>query len=231
MTIARQDLTRITLAVLSIGLLILGSLWILRPFLGAVIWATMVVVASWPMLRWLQARLWGRRWLATAMMTSALMLMFVVPLTLAIGTIVLEADRLIAWGKGLAALRLSPPPEFLQKIPFIGGKIAAAWEQALAAGAEGLTARLAPYANDIVRWFVSEVGGGVGVLKRVGDNGIWHGILPNSQTTTSRDSFTTSKRLPPRAKRGVSSIENRATPPADALADGRGFLAGSRRKT
>ncbi len=159
MTIARQDLTRITLAVLSIGLLILGSLWILRPFLGAVIWATMVVVASWPMLRWLQARLWGRRWLATAMMTSALMLMFVVPLTLAIGTIVLEADRLIAWGKGLAALRLSPPPEFLQKIPFIGGKIAAAWEQALAAGAEGLTARLAPYANDIVRWFVSEVGG------------------------------------------------------------------------
>jgi predicted PurR-regulated permease PerM len=158
-TIARQDLTRITLAVLSIGLLILGSLWILRPFLGAVIWATMVVVASWPMLRWLQARLWGRRWLATAMMTSALMLMFVVPLTLAIGTIVLEADRLIAWGKGLAALRLSPPPEFLQKIPFIGGKIAAAWEQALAAGAEGLTARLAPYANDIVRWFVSEVGG------------------------------------------------------------------------
>jgi predicted PurR-regulated permease PerM len=158
-TLARQDITRITLAVLSIGLLILGALWILRPFLGAVIWATMVVVASWPMLLWLQARLWGRRWLATAVMTSALMLTFVVPLTLAIGTIVLEADRLIAWGKGLAALRMSPPPEFIYKVPFVGAKIAAAWEQALASGAEGLVSRLAPYANDIVRWFVSEVGG------------------------------------------------------------------------
>jgi predicted PurR-regulated permease PerM len=154
----RPDLARITLAVLSIGLLILGSLWILRPFLGAVIWATMVVVASWPLLLWLQARLWGRRWLATTVMTSGLLLMFVVPLTLAIGTIVMEADRLIDWGRRLAELRLSPPPEFLHKVPIIGSGIAAAWEQALASGAEGLMARLAPYANDIVRWFVSEVG-------------------------------------------------------------------------
>jgi predicted PurR-regulated permease PerM len=158
-SLPRPDLARITLSVLSIGGLILGSLWVLRPFLGAVIWATMVVVASWPMLLWLQARLWGRRWLATAVMTTALLLMFVVPLALAIGTIVLEADRLIAWGKGLAQLRLSPPPEFVHKVPVFGDRLAALWEQAVASGAEGLLARLAPYANDIVRWFVSEVGG------------------------------------------------------------------------
>jgi predicted PurR-regulated permease PerM len=157
-TIARHDLARITLSVLSIGLLILGALWILRPFLGAVIWATMVVVASWPMLLWLQRRLYGRRWLATALMTSALLLTFVVPLTLAIGTIVLESDRLIAWGKGLAELKLSPPPAFLHQVPVIGGKLAAMWEQAFASGAEGMVARLAPHANDIVRWFVAEVG-------------------------------------------------------------------------
>jgi predicted PurR-regulated permease PerM len=159
LTYARPDIARITLSVLSIGGLILGSLWILRPFLGAVIWATMVVVATWPLLLWLQARLWGRRWLATTVMTSALLLMFVVPLTLAIGTIVAESDRLISWGRGLASLRMSPPPDLIGRIPLVGGKLVAAWEQAVAAGAEGLFARVAPYANDIVRWFVSEVGG------------------------------------------------------------------------
>jgi predicted PurR-regulated permease PerM len=35
---------------LFIGGLIAGSLWILRPFLPAVIWATMIAVATWPLL-------------------------------------------------------------------------------------------------------------------------------------------------------------------------------------
>ncbi len=61
MTEPRREIARITLSVLTIGVLILGSLWILRPFLGAVIWATMVVVATWPVLLWLQDKLWGRR--------------------------------------------------------------------------------------------------------------------------------------------------------------------------
>ena len=158
MTDYRADLARTTLSVLFIGGLILGSLWILRPFLGAVIWATMVVVATWPLLHWLQRRLWGRRWLATTVMTSTLLLVFVVPLSLAIVTIVSESDRLIGWGKDLADLRISSPPEFIHKLPIVGAKVAAAWEQAVASGAEGLIARVAPYANDIVRWFVSEVG-------------------------------------------------------------------------
>ena len=38
-----------------------GSLWILRPFLPAVIWATMIVVATWPFLLRVQSMLGGRR--------------------------------------------------------------------------------------------------------------------------------------------------------------------------
>ena len=158
MTEPRRELARVTLGVLTLVLLILGSLWILRPFLGAVIWATMVVVATWPMLQGLQRRLWNRRSLATAAMTSALLLVFVVPLSLAIVTIVSESDRLIGWGKRLADLRMSQPPEFVTSLPIIGTKITAAWEQAVASGAEGLIAKVTPYADSIVRWFVAEVG-------------------------------------------------------------------------
>ena len=55
------ELTRILLTVLVIGGLIAASLWILRPFLGAIIWATMIVVATWPVMIMVQRRLGGRR--------------------------------------------------------------------------------------------------------------------------------------------------------------------------
>jgi predicted PurR-regulated permease PerM len=54
-----RDIPRITLAVLFIGAMIVASLWVLRPFIGATIWAATGVVATWPMMIGLQARLEG----------------------------------------------------------------------------------------------------------------------------------------------------------------------------
>ncbi len=51
----RRDLTRTVLAVLLMAILIGASFWILRPFLLAIIWAAMIVVATWPMMLKLQA--------------------------------------------------------------------------------------------------------------------------------------------------------------------------------
>ena len=50
-----RDLAQMTLGILFIAGLIAASFWILRPFLPAIIWATMVVVATWPVMRALQA--------------------------------------------------------------------------------------------------------------------------------------------------------------------------------
>ena len=58
---AGREIARITLGVLFIGLLIGASLRILQPFLGALVWATMIVVATWPMMVATEARLGGRR--------------------------------------------------------------------------------------------------------------------------------------------------------------------------
>ena len=49
---AHRDLTRTTLAIFCIVGLIALSLWVLRPFLAATVWATMIVVATWPATRW-----------------------------------------------------------------------------------------------------------------------------------------------------------------------------------
>ena len=59
-----RDLPRTTLGVLFIGLLIVTTLWLLRPFIAPTIWAVMIVVSTWPMLRWFESKLWRRRSLA-----------------------------------------------------------------------------------------------------------------------------------------------------------------------
>jgi len=45
-----QDLTPTVLAVLFLGMLIGLLFWILMPFLVAIIWATMIVVTTWPVM-------------------------------------------------------------------------------------------------------------------------------------------------------------------------------------
>ena len=87
-TAARQDLARITLAVLCLLVLIAASLWVLRPFLLASVWATMLVVSTWPMMKALQARLGNRRAPAVALMTLAMLLLLIVPLWAALATLV-----------------------------------------------------------------------------------------------------------------------------------------------
>jgi len=154
-----RDLARTTFAVLFIGALLGASLWVLRPFLGATIWATMVVVATWPVLTRLQALLWGRRALAVTVMTLLLLLLFVVPLVLAIVTVVDSADQLVAWAKLVAAWRPGEQaPEWLRQLPGLGGVADRLWAQLRALGLAEVMPRLTPYAGNVTRWFVAEIG-------------------------------------------------------------------------
>jgi len=156
---ARYDLPRITFGVLALGLLIGISLWILRPFLGPTIWATMIVVATWPLMLRVQRQLAGKRWLAVTVMTLGLLLLFVVPLVVAIFTIVQNADQIVAWARAVTSFRFGPgAPAWVAALPLVGGRLAGLWEQAVAAGLDGLLARLTPYAGNLTRWFVAEVG-------------------------------------------------------------------------
>ena len=158
------DLARTTFAVLFIGALLAASLWILRPFLGPAIWATMVVVATWPLMLRVEGLLWRRRWLAVAVMSLLLLLLFVVPLSVAIVTIVGNADRMVDWAKLATTYRLpDAPPLWLQQLPLVGGMVEKAWQQAAELGLRDLLPRLSPYAGNLTRWFVAEVGS-VGLL-------------------------------------------------------------------
>jgi predicted PurR-regulated permease PerM len=154
----QRDLTRTVLAVLFIGGLLGLSLWILRPFLAALIWAVMIVVASWPLLRAAQSLLWGRRWLAVTVMTLALLLLLIVPFTAAIATIVANADTIGGWAKALSEFNIPPPPVWLGNLPVIGHYGAQLWQDLASDGADLLMVKIVPYAGGFSKWFVAQVG-------------------------------------------------------------------------
>ena len=157
------DIARTTLQLLALGILIAGSFWILRPFLVALTWATIIVVATWPLLLRAQAWLWGKRSAAVAVMTIALLLILVVPLYFAIETIVDNADQIANWSKSMATLTVPQPPARLGAVPIFGAKLVARWQQVAAASPDEISAGLWPIAHALVLWFVGQVGS-VGLL-------------------------------------------------------------------
>jgi predicted PurR-regulated permease PerM len=153
-----RDLTRTTLSVLFIGMFIAANYWILKSFLPSFVWAVMIVVATWPLMLRLQAWLGGKRGFAVALMTLALLLLFIVPFTFAIVTIVDNTDMIKGWVESLKAQGLPPPPGWVSGIPLAGPKLSESWRELASAGKEGLSAQLAPYAGKLVTWFVDQAG-------------------------------------------------------------------------
>jgi predicted PurR-regulated permease PerM len=159
-----MDLTRTVLAVLFIGVLIAACSWILLPFLYALLWATTLVVTTWPVMLGLQARLRGKRWLAVTVATGLLLLLVIVPLSLAVAAIVAKADDIAVWAKSLDALTMPPPPDWVRSIPIVGSKVADTWRQYASLSPDELSARLTPYAGKVLSWFSSRAGTGVRML-------------------------------------------------------------------
>lgn len=159
----RVDLPRITLGVLCVGGLLIAAFWVLSPFIGPAIWAAMIVVATWPLMRQLQSRLWDRRGAAVAVMTLALLVLFVLPVTMVVITLVQNAQEINAAAKQISQLQVPPAPAWLTGLPLVGQKISEFWQTSVAGGAAVLWPHLQPYAGMATGWLLKQVGG-VGFL-------------------------------------------------------------------
>lgn len=162
-SILSTDVTRNTLAVLFIAILISACFWILKPFLSALVWATMIVVATWPLMLSVQSRLGNKRWPAVVVMTLLLLLILIAPLSLAISTVIEKAQELNANSQLLTAIRIPPPPEWLQRLPQEGPRIAAKWQEYSSLDQIQLAQRLMPHSQKILSWFLKQAGS-VGML-------------------------------------------------------------------
>jgi predicted PurR-regulated permease PerM len=153
-----RDVARIVLVVLFIGLMIVSSLWILQPFLGALIWATMIVVATWPLMLNVQNALGGRRWAAVIVMTLAMLFLLVAPLTIAILTVIDRRDEIVNMVASLSTMNVPPPPAWLEGLPLVGTRISEEWRRLAAIGSEELAKQAAPYIRQALTWFAGQAG-------------------------------------------------------------------------
>ena len=152
------ELPRIVLTIIGIGVLIAGSLWVVQPFLGAFLWATMIAVSTWPLMTRVQRWAGGRRGIAVAVMTIVLLLALFVPLELAISTVLGYSDRAVALFRDLPELRLPPPPSWVEALPVVGHRVAARWQEVAALPQDELAARAAPQLRLALSWFADKVG-------------------------------------------------------------------------
>ena len=151
------NLPRTVMGILAISGLLLGSLWVVRPFIGPGIWAVTIVVATWPLFRRLQARIGGRRGPAVGVMALILLTIIVIPVWLAVDTIIEQSDRVIELARSLPTLTVPPPPAWLDSIP-LGPRLARTWNDLAQAPAGALATRIEPYIGTTVRWFGQQAG-------------------------------------------------------------------------
>jgi predicted PurR-regulated permease PerM len=153
----KKDLVKNTLVIVLIGALLAACFWITSPFLPALIWASMIVIATWPLLIIIEKKVGGRR-PAVMVMMGLLLLVFVIPFTLAVGTIVENAPQLTTLGKQLVSLEIPAPPDWIERVPLVGDSITELWQKAAATDQGEFAKRLTPYVSKVAGWIVAQAG-------------------------------------------------------------------------
>jgi predicted PurR-regulated permease PerM len=158
-----HDLTRTFLFILILAGLISASLWTLSPFISALIWATTIVVATWPLLKHLESWLGGSRALAVVLMTLVISAVFVVPFGMAIAVLLELVVQGVEIMRTVLDKGLPPLPHWLVSIPWLGQQIESGYNDFAANGPEGVAELLRPYARSAASWTLT-VTGGAGVV-------------------------------------------------------------------
>jgi predicted PurR-regulated permease PerM len=62
-----------------IGAIVVGCVFVMRPFISAILWAAILCFATWPLYELFRRRLRDRRTLAAALTTAVLALVLIIP--------------------------------------------------------------------------------------------------------------------------------------------------------
>jgi predicted PurR-regulated permease PerM len=151
------DLARIVLAVAALVLLIGGSLYIVHPFVPALIWGSTIVVTTWPLMLRIQRQFGGRRWLAVTVMLLLEIVVICIPTYAAVSTLADHTADIMNFIERLPDYALPSPPGWLRSVPLID-HATDEWQKLSDAGPGGILAKLEPYAAVVAKWLLVQMG-------------------------------------------------------------------------
>ena len=150
MTQLRSKLEQ-TIAWIALALLAVGCLWIMLPFVTAMLWAAVLSISAWPLCRRLVKLLGGRRTLASLLVSVGMVCVVLLPFVVVGITLADNVDQLTAATRRLLDAGPPAPPQWLSKVPVVGVRVSEYW-QTLAKDTEKLAATVKPFIEPLSLW-------------------------------------------------------------------------------
>jgi predicted PurR-regulated permease PerM len=133
--------------------LVVGCLFVLRPFVSALLWAVVLSFTSWPIYRRLLQWLGNRRTLAAVLMTLGMVLILLLPFLIVGLSLADNVKELTQATRHWIAGGPPTPPKWLAKVPVVGAKAAAYWQN-LAADTAKLWAEAQRFIEPVSSWLL-----------------------------------------------------------------------------
>jgi predicted PurR-regulated permease PerM len=117
---------------LRIGLVFLLLIWtydIIRPFVVPILWGSIIAMAAFPLVKWLEPKLGGRRGLTCTLITLFFVLALVIP-TWVVTDSILGGLKQLHTGIETGELQVPAPSDRVRDWPVIGEQLHAAWSEA-----------------------------------------------------------------------------------------------------
>jgi predicted PurR-regulated permease PerM len=110
-----------------VGLIAAGCMYVLRPFVTAILWAAILCFATWPIYRRMETACRGRKNLAAALMTALIAIVMVLPFAIVGMTFGESVARLVRQINEYRQTGLPAPPEWVDRLPLVGDWVRTYW--------------------------------------------------------------------------------------------------------
>ncbi len=153
---------RLLIQILLLALLGAG-LWVMAPFISALLWGAILAFASWPLMRLLTRMLGGRETLAAGLLTTAWILIVALPLVWLGFNLADHIRDATAFVRDVQVDGLPDAPAWLGGIPLVGERLVSWWQSLDQQGA-ALLASVKPHLGQVGNWLLArsaQIGSGV----------------------------------------------------------------------